>query len=229
MASHAKKDDRVIKDFRSPGQFETVKRFIEAGDAGERRIALERSLNAIVEIAERLDPEQLERIAAVSSDRGVLLELLSCWPADPTEELSWIYEAKLRGVEAKQRLLAEEGGAVTGEDLGKLLQISRQAVDKRRQANTLIAVEGRPNRWVYPVWQLEDGDTLFGLEVVLDALAEHDPWMTLQFFLLPSEGLDGRTPLDVLRSLPSRSDDERSGWMKRVTRAAKTYGTHGAD
>jgi hypothetical protein len=106
--------------------------------------------------------------------------------------------------------------------LAKLLGISRQAVDKRRRNNTLLAVQAGGRGYRYPVWQVVDGRALAGLEDVLEALADHDPWMTLQFFLRENLRLDNQRPLDVLRE---ESDDS----LEDVLAAARTYGEQGAD
>lgn len=48
--------------------------------------------------------------------------------------------ARLRGIEAKRRILAEDGGVLSAEKVGEILTISQQAVEKRRNAGRLIGI-----------------------------------------------------------------------------------------
>jgi hypothetical protein len=49
--------------------------------------------------------------------------------------------ARLRGIEAKRKLLEAEGDPLTSAQAAKLLKISRQDVDKRRRENKLLGLE----------------------------------------------------------------------------------------
>ena len=96
--------------------------------------------------------------------------------------------------------------------------ITRQAVDKRRAQNQLVALTQGKRGYSYPCFQFEDGKTLRGLEVVLQELKAFDPWMQLAFFVNPNDRLSGITPSAALRT-GNRSD---------VPRAARSYSEHGA-
>ncbi|HVV45959.1 MAG TPA: hypothetical protein VHC72_12175, partial [Bryobacteraceae bacterium] len=126
--------------------------------------------------------------------------------------------ARLRGLEARRRMLTGEGGLLSAEKAGELLAMSRQAVEKRRKAGRLIGVSLGRRGFGYPAWQFSEQGTLRGLEPVLDALKSHDAWTKLVFFTSENAATDGKRPLDVLRS----------GDIDKVVAAARIYGEQGA-
>ncbi len=103
--------------------------------------------------------------------------------------------ARLRGLRVKKQLLDAEGGTVSGQELAKAIGITRQAVDKRRLANTVIGIDLGKRGYAYPVWQVG----LNGLDAVLVELNDLNPWSQALFFLSPNSWLDGETPLAALR------------------------------
>src|ERR1700739_2929462 len=166
-----------------------------------------------------LPAELLEEASAASTDYLVLLGALA------TPQVAAQMAAKdplpaprLRGVEQQQRLLRESGGALSGEEVAKMLGISRQGVDKRRRQGHLIGLTQGRRGYAYPAWQFEGGRTITNLETALDAVHDHDPWMQLAFFVNPNDGLNGKSPLESLRS----------GKLEPVLRAAANYGEQGA-
>ena len=102
--------------------------------------------------------------------------------------------------------------------LAEILGISRQAVDKRRAANQLLALTQGRRGYNYPGFQFEDGKTILGLEEILGELKDLDPWMQMVFFTSPHERLDRKTPLEQLRK----------GSVNEVKAAASGYGEQGA-
>ena len=115
-------------------------------------------------------------------------------------DLDPLAPALARNVEHRERLLALAGGAVSAADAGRLLGgITRQAVDKRRRANTLLAVrEG--SDWRYPACQFAEGEIVSGIADVVNGFAEAGSWAALDFLLAPDSALGGRTPLEALRA-----------------------------
>ena len=127
--------------------------------------------------------------------------------------------ARFRGIIALRELLHAEGGTLPVGGVAELLGISRQAVDKRRKARQLLAVEVPRRGLRYPAWQFADtGTALPGLPEVLRALHGHDPLAQARFFLAGNDRLDGERPLDRLRA----------GEVDPVVDAAHAFGEHGA-
>jgi hypothetical protein len=130
-----------------------------------------------------------------------------------------LLKARLRGVVARRELLSADGGALTASEVAKMLDISRQAVDKRRKAGLLLAVELPKRGLLYPAWQFsETGATLWGLDQVMAALHEHDSWAQARFFVTSNDRLNEKRPLDVLRA----------GEVAPVLAVAISFGEHGA-
>jgi len=126
--------------------------------------------------------------------------------------------ARLRGLDARARLLQAEGGPLSVDAVGRLLHITRQAVDKRRRAGRLLGLRIGRRGYAYPSWQFGEAGTLPGLEEVLLDLLNHDPWMQVGFFLNGNVRLGGESPLAELRR----------GHVEAVQRAARAYGEQGA-
>ncbi|MDO5897034.1 hypothetical protein [Agrobacterium sp. Azo12] len=128
--------------------------------------------------------------------------------------------AVLQGVRIAQNDLKAAGGAYDLEQVRMLLHgVSRQAVDKRVQEGSLLAVPGPSNRRCYPTLQFNrDGSVVAGLKEVQDALPVESPWAVLNFLARPDHRLDGRKPIDLLRE----------GSLPLVLEAANRYGEQGA-
>jgi hypothetical protein len=103
-----------------------------------------------------------------------------------------------RNAEHREKLLHRAGGALSAEEVGRLLEITCEIVDERRRACTLLAVpEG--SDWRYPACQFEQGEIIPGLPEVVRGLASEGPWVTLDFLLAPDTVLAGWTPLQALQ------------------------------
>jgi hypothetical protein len=126
--------------------------------------------------------------------------------------------AKLRGVELRRQMLKSAGGTLTAENVAELLGISRQAIDKRRSSNSLLALTQGKRGYSYPSFQFQEGKTVPGLEEVLGELSSLDSWMQLNFFTSPNERLDGKTPIKALQN----------GLIEEVKGVARVYGEQGA-
>jgi hypothetical protein len=186
--------------------------------AKEHTIFQVRATRAVEHLLATLDSSVLVEAASAPTDTEVLLSALqqpsvlnSLLKQDP------LAEAKLRGQRLRKELLEAEGGVIGPEEVGNLLGIQRQSVDKRRKAGTLLALE-LGNRFVFPAWQVEGNRTVPHLEDVLAALHDQDEWRKLSFFVNGNVRLDGRSPLEVLRA----------GEYEDVLKAARSLGEHGA-
>jgi hypothetical protein len=153
---------------------------------------------------------------AAPTDFDALMRMLM-QQVESAKKVDPLAGAKLRGLLARQDLLPAKS-VLSADDVAGRIGLTRQAVDKRRRAGHLLAVQTERRGYCYPDWQLKGDRVLSGLETVLEALGGHDPWMKLRFFLAKSIRL-GRTPLDALRA----------GKVDEVVAAARAYGEHGAD
>ena len=175
--------------------------------------------------------------AAVDSKlRKLDLERIAPW-GEPTEDAAAGSSAKahvdtsafepdararavLRGLEFARQDLREAGGAYDLEQVRTLLGgVSRQAVGKRVQEGSLLAVPGPNGRRGYPTFQFsDDGSVVNGLRSIQDALPSRNPWFVLNFLTNPQDALDGRKPIDVLRD----------GDVDSVANVARRVGVQGA-
>lgn len=128
--------------------------------------------------------------------------------------------AVLAGIRIAQEDLRDAGGAYDLEQVRTLMRgVSRQAVDKRVQEGSLIAVPGPSNRRSYPTVQFtRDGSVVPGLKAVRDALRTTNPWTVLNFLVNSDSRLSGRKPIELLRA----------GEVTTVVDAAARHGEQGA-
>ncbi len=129
-------------------------------------------------------------------------------------------KALLKGVEIAQNDLRESGGAYDLDQVRVLMNgISRQMVDRKVREGSLLAVPGPSNRRAYPTVQFtRDGTVVPGLKAVYDALPTENPWAVLNFLVRPDPHLDGRRPIDLLKS----------GEINLVIEAARRMGHQGS-
>ena len=178
-----------------------------------------RILRAFLNLEEDLPSSTIEAATGAPTDFLVALEALSSAPG--TAQLiadDPLLAAKIRGLKRKRQMLEIAGGALSSGQVAEVLNISRQAVDKRRSANQLLALTQGRRGYSYPSFQFEDGKTIRGLEQVLGQLTVLDPWMQMAFFTSPNERLEGITPIEGLQK----------GLIEEVANAASGYGEHGS-
>lgn len=137
--------------------------------------------------------------------------------AEPEKE-NPLATAQLRGRKRRKEMVKAAGGTMTSEQVAEALNLSRQAVDKRRTSNQLLALAQGRRGYSYPSFQFHEGKTLEGLERVLRGLNSLDSWMQLNFFTSPDERLEGKNPIEALQQ----------GKINEVARIASTYGEQGA-
>ena len=178
-----------------------------------------RLANGALKVLKTADAHQLAEVLEAPSDSEVMLRILRL-----PETLTAIQSddplaaARVRGIEARKRLVEAEGGSLSSEQMAEVLRLSRQAVDKRRKTNRLVGLDAGRHGYIYPAWQVTKSGMLNGLEEVLAELKDHDPWMRVQFMLQPNSRLNDRTPLEALRE----------GDIASVRAAARALGEHGA-
>lgn len=128
--------------------------------------------------------------------------------------------AILEGVRIVQEDLLQSGGAYDLDQVRTLLRgISRQAIDKRVQDGSLLAVPGPSNHRSFPTLQFNaDGTVIEGLKPVREALPTDNPWTVLNFLAQPDDRLNGRKPIDLLKE----------GKVDLVVEAARRMAKQGA-
>ncbi len=198
---------------------QAVERLLPLAQTPTRAALVARALDALADLAPQVSEEAVDRIVGARSGAKVLAQLLEAAPA--LEDLTRddpLAAARLRGLRARQDLLASEGGTWTAERAAAHLGLSRQQVDNRRRAGRLIGLDTGRRGFAYPVWQFGERGILEGLEPVLGAMTVLDPWGQAIFFLSGDPRLGGERPLDALRR----------GRVEEVQRAARGYGEHSA-
>jgi hypothetical protein len=145
--------------------------------------------------------------AAAADEPDVLDDTL--WGPPPTDEQ--LADARRVAQRAQQEALAAVlADALTRQQAADLLAISAQAVSKRRDAGTLVAL-ARGRELHFPAWQFHDGAALPGLADVIAAYPgtalSLSTWATT-----PNADLDGLTPAQALT---------RRGGVERVLAAAE--------
>ncbi|MGO7210552.1 helix-turn-helix domain-containing protein [Rhizobium ruizarguesonis] len=165
-----------------------------------RTAFLRRATSALERISANVPAKDLADALSAPTDAGSLAQLLSRsdMVGAAINELDPLVPALARNVEHRQNLVERAGGTMSAEDAGRMLGISRQAVDKRRRAGTLLAVrEG--SDWRYPFCQLDQGEVIGGISDVVRGFAAAGPWIALDFLLAADTALGGRTALQALR------------------------------
>jgi hypothetical protein len=201
----------------APEWLENVRLKYEA-EAPLMQAFMRRAIAAVMRLS-ALSEDSVVEAAAESTDMGALVRALRS--PEMLEDLTQaepLAPAFIRGIEAKQRLIADHGGTLSSEQVGQLIGISRQAVEKRRQAGKLVALEIGRHGYRYPAWQFHDSGTLPGLGEVLDVLNSHDDWMKTVFFVGKNPRLGDRSPVEMLKA----------GKLRKVLDAAHAFGEHGS-
>ncbi|MCW1409775.1 helix-turn-helix domain-containing protein [Rhizobium sp. 1AS11] len=165
-----------------------------------RTAFLRRATSALERISANVQAKDLADALSAPTDAGSLAQLLSRsdMVGAAINDLDPLVPALARNVEHRQNLIERAGGTMSAEDAGRILGISRQAVDKRRRAGTLLAVrEG--SDWRYPLCQLDQGEVIAGISDVVRGFAAAGPWIALDFLLASDTALGGRTALQALR------------------------------
>ncbi|HET7233917.1 MAG TPA: hypothetical protein VFJ16_28155 [Longimicrobium sp.] len=166
-----------------------------------RSIFRKRTEALVQRLSEQASEDALAAALAAPSDFGGLARLLSETAAlgvalDTVDPLA---EAVARGVESKQALLRDAGGGWSAARAAAHLGITRQAVDKRRRAGKLLALQSGTGDHLYPVCQFTEHGVLGGIDRVLAAFPPSGGWTRLDVLLTPAEEIGGISPLEALR------------------------------
>ena len=182
--------------------------------SGLDRAFRQRTETALQRLRQNIDESTVVSALAAPTDLGVLARALAdSIIADPaTRDLDPFAAALARGAEHREQLLQQAGGALSAEGVGKILHISRQAVDKRRTAKSLLAVK-QAGAWRYPAFQFANGDPPTALKPIIELLDDPNGWSTLDFLLTPDTVLEGHSPMQALQLGPA--------WQERVLRLVR--------
>ncbi len=184
-----------------------------------RRVVATRAVRGVTRVIAAARPDTMAEAASESSDVGVLVWALKQPEAIETLTLDdLLAPARLQGLRERERLLKEGGGTLRADEVAQQLQLTRQAVNRRRQLGKLLALDAGRHGFLYPAWQFRAEGTIEGLEPVLRGMAHLDPWMKQAFILGASSRLHGRRPFDLLKA----------GEVAAVVAAAEAFGDHGA-
>jgi hypothetical protein len=171
-----------------------------------------RSLEALDRIASTAPVEGLARALAASTDVGTLARALGDNEVVGAAVISLEPLAPLiaRNAEHRVEVLEAADGTLNASEVALLLNISRQAVDKRRRSNGLLALR-QGGDWHYPKCQFNEAqhEVIADLPRFLRESKIASPWVILDLLLAPDDALGGRTPLDILR---------REGWTDALAR-----------
>jgi hypothetical protein len=175
---------------------------VQADDALLRDVFRRRAAHAVERLAASASLESLALALEAPTDFGTIASALghAGMPASALD-LDPLADAVARGAAAKASLAEQAGGLLSTPDAGRALGITRQAVDKRRRANQLLAVKVASD-WRYPAMQIgSDGQVPPYLAAILTdgAAASLTGWAMLDFLLAPDTVLGGLSPWQALR------------------------------
>lgn len=161
-----------------------------------------RAGHALERLARSASLEDLAQALEAPTDYGAIARALGgSAVSDAVLDLDPLADALARGATERERLASQAGGMLSAGQVARALGgISRQAVDKRRRANQLLAVRVASD-WRYPAAQIgADGVIPTALPSVLASASDlgMGPWTTLDFLLTPDSTLGGLTPIEVL-------------------------------
>jgi uncharacterized protein YunC (DUF1805 family) len=183
-----------------------------------RRAALVRAVSAVTALTREQSETSLGDAVAAPSDIQMLWRMLSTPEAlDILRRDDPLIDARLRGIAARDDVLHAEGGTVDVSAAAHMAGISRQAMERRRQRRTVLALSMGRRGYRYPVWQFTPSGVLPGLESVVRLFADDGGWAAANWLLARNSRLGAR-PLDLLRQ----------GEIEEVGQAARAYGEQGA-
>jgi hypothetical protein len=163
---------------------------------------LKRSVKMLERVSSCASSEALKSALSSPTDVGGVASLLSDL-APLGVDLSAVdpfMEAMARGAVIKRELLTSGGGGLTSTQVASALDLTRQAVDKRRSRRALLAIPNGSGEYVYPACQFTSDGAIPGIEEVLRAFQIRNPWTQLSVLLASAPGLGGKTVLEVLKS-----------------------------
>jgi len=125
--------------------------------------------------------------------------------------------ALARGMRMKRMDLEAAGGGLSLEAVAELLDESASKIADLAQHESLLAIP-TDTGLVFPAIQFSGHSPIRGLAEFLSIFPDRNPWARLNYLVNPELRLDGRRPIDSLRS----------GEVEQVIAAARQVGEHAA-
>ena len=164
-------------------------------------------------VARSLSASHLKDVVGTAGFTQMLIAILRNTPSIDPDELC-AAERLARTAEFKRDLVERAGGALTTEQVQKLLGYrSVQAVHKAVASRRLLAVDDN-GRKLFPAYQFDGGSVAPGMAAVLAAASTTSPWALLQFMVDGDEGLGDERPKDMVKG--------GAETIKRLARFAST-------
>ena len=211
---HEKRKD--IDTRPTPTDVELIDRVLHSyfEPRADRNVVMHRSLRSLTVSIAALSARDLKEAASQETDIDVLMEALRRALAKNANHAAL---SQLQLTTRMQALLKVEGGSIKVGEVQKILGISRQAIARRREQGKLLALP-LSRTFLFPAWQFSAKGMWPGMEEVLLALRDLDPWMKLAFLLTSNGRLEGKIPLEELRR----------NKISDVREAALSFGEQGA-
>jgi hypothetical protein len=131
-----------------------------------------------------------------------------------------LVQARLRGLDARKKLVDAAGGFLDSAGVAQLLGMTTAAVHKRYKARQLLGIREEKRRIVYPAFQFDGERVIRDFPTVLQTLADA-AWTSGRSSVsspVRTRGWEAGHP----------SRRSRSATVERVLAAARTFGQHGA-
>lgn len=187
---------------------------------GERRsmaeVFLGRAMPLLRRLLEEASTDVLKESLEAPTDVGTLARFLTdAASREGVRALDPLAAAFARGALLQEELLEKAGGTWRVSEVAGHLNVSRQAVDKRRRRGSVLAVQVG-DTYRYPLCQFDESGVIDGLPEVLRAMPTESGWTRLS--LLFSETPAHRTVLEAVRA----------GCREEALRTVRDWGEHRA-
>ncbi|NBJ13679.1 Rv2175c family DNA-binding protein [Microvirga arsenatis] len=198
LRSHTELSAELARVIEGIGQ--VLERAIEISGEPQKLALLSRAVKGFdAAINAPVNSADLVSILSSSTDVGALAKALTAAASDPVvAKLDPTAELVAAGAARKAELINLAGGLFSLQNVVSLLKITRQAIEKRRKAGTIIAVRTGDD-YRYPACQFTQDGMVEGLDMVLKEMPVRADWMRLEWLLTPDEALDGLSPLEALK------------------------------
>lgn len=115
-------------------------------------------------------------------------------------------KSELRNARDKLRMANFLGGSVTADSLAEILMCKKQTVMDYRAGKKILGLPVGASRYLFPVWQVDNGVVIDGLKECLFRLVDRgfrDPWVQLRFFVTENKHVTRTT--DALSRTPAHA------------------------